>query len=116
MKCNKHHKELINGKGKCSVPMWCNGVPAGFCDKDAFGFRPECEMVRGWDNKLYRIDGKYSGYVPYLACPQHGGPKEMKKKPSLNHARFVEVRGNYIVRILFGLSIAKIRTYPTPVT
>jgi len=62
--CNKHHKELTNGKGKCSVPMWRNGLPAGFCDADAFG-RPTKE------GKL----SIYNGYVPYLACPAHGGPK-----------------------------------------
>lgn len=60
--CSKHHKELDkNGEGKCSVPMWMNGVPAGFCDDIAYG-------------ELQRFDGKYSGYVPYLACPAHGGP------------------------------------------
>jgi len=31
----KHHKELTNGVGKCSVPMWRGGLPAGFCDQPA---------------------------------------------------------------------------------
>jgi len=63
MRCGKQHKELTNGKGKCSVPMWQGGIPAGFCNKDAFGEQTE--------------EGKrqYSGYVPGLACPEHGGPK-----------------------------------------
>ena len=29
----KHHEELnAEGVGKCSVPMWSGGGPAGFCD------------------------------------------------------------------------------------
>ena len=57
---NQHHKVLTNGKGKCSVPMWSGGCPAGFCDRDAFGFPTK--------------NSKYDGYVPALACPIHGGP------------------------------------------
>lgn len=72
--CSKHHKELTNGKGKCSVPMWCQGVPAGFCDADAFGKPTPCETFSGRDGRSIRLDGKYNGYVPYLACPAHGGP------------------------------------------
>ena len=34
---SKHHHELTNGVGKCSVPMWMGGFPAGFCDKPAYG-------------------------------------------------------------------------------
>lgn len=74
-KLSKHHKELTNGKGKCSVPMWVNGVPAGFCDNDAFGERPDCETFRDRYGNIIRWDGKYSGYVPGLACPYHGGPE-----------------------------------------
>jgi hypothetical protein len=62
--CWEHHKELNeHGVGKCSVPMWMNGCPAGFCDEPAFG-----EPVK--------VCGrcKYDGYVPFLACPNHGGP------------------------------------------
>lgn len=58
--CNEHHKVLNEkGEGKCSVPMWADGFPAGFCDATAYGFP---------------IPGRYSGYVGYLACPAHGGP------------------------------------------
>ena len=61
--CGLRHKELDeDGKGKCSVPMWQGGVPAGFCNEIAFG---EHEG---------RV-GSYSGWVPYLACYGHGGPK-----------------------------------------
>ena len=63
MNCSKHHFELINGQGKCSVPMWRNGMPAGFCDADAFG-TPTNEG-----------ETRYSRYVPGLACYTHGGPK-----------------------------------------
>jgi len=70
-----HHKVLKNGKGKCSVPMWSGGCPSGFCDRDAFG-----KYIRGPEyaegpSRGQRIDGKYSGYVPSLACQIHGGPE-----------------------------------------
>jgi hypothetical protein len=72
----QHHKKLTNGKGKCSVPMWVAGMPAGFCDKDAFG-EPSKD---GWyKNRItggrFRLDGRYDGYVPGLACAGHGGPQ-----------------------------------------
>lgn len=60
---SKHHKELNEeGAGKCSVPMWMWGCPAGFCDQEAFGKQTE--------------QGKkdYTGYLSGLACPAHGGP------------------------------------------
>jgi hypothetical protein len=58
------HKELNeNGVGKCSCPMWCDGFPAGFCDKEAYGEQTE----EGKKNR-------YNGYVGALACPTHGGP------------------------------------------
>lgn len=58
---SEHHRQLNEqGVGKCSVPMWSGGLPDGFCDKDAYGFR--------------RKDAAYDGYVPALACPMHGGP------------------------------------------
>ena len=75
MHCGERHKKLKDGKGKCSVPMWCNGIPAGFCNMDAFGHRPEPEYY--WTNssgERSRSDLKYDGHVPGLACPAHGGP------------------------------------------
>ncbi len=72
---SEHHKTLTNGVGKCSVPMWYDGIPAGFCDKDAYGERPPCkEYYNDYTKETYRLDKKYSGYVPALACPAHGGP------------------------------------------
>ncbi len=65
--CSEHHKELTNGVGKCSKPMWDGyGMPNGFCDEPAYGEQTE--------------EGKrrYNRYVPYLACSRHGGPKVIK--------------------------------------
>ncbi len=61
--CNEHHKCLDeNGVGKCSVPAWSGGVPAGFCDEPAYGEPTDAGRRR------------YAEYVPYLACYAHGGP------------------------------------------
>lgn len=65
-----------SGEGLCSVPMWMGGCPAGFCDKPAFGERPQCREFRDpYTGELFRQDGRYNGFVPGLACPSHGGPK-----------------------------------------
>lgn len=70
-----HHETLTDGVGKCSVPLFSNGCPAGFCDAPAYGFRPNCEVLRhAAMGKEVRMDGKYNGIVPGLACPRHGGP------------------------------------------
>lgn len=77
MSCmNKHHQELTDGIGKCSVPMWQMGGPAGFCDAEAYGHRPETKEYwrDAYTGERHRWDGKYDGYVPGLACPNHGGP------------------------------------------
>ena len=61
MRCADHHLRVDEtGVGKCSVPMWCMGVPDGFCDEPAYG--PQLPGAR------------YDGYVPGLACKKHGGP------------------------------------------
>ena len=77
MKCSKWHMELNeNGEGKCSVPMWSMGVPAGFCDSISYGYRSKSKEYRNaYTGKLIRFDGKYSGHVPGLACFYHGGPQ-----------------------------------------
>lgn len=61
--------------GKCSVPMWMAGCPAGTCGKPAYGVFIPGEMFRdAWNGERRRFDGKWNGYVPDLACPRHGGP------------------------------------------
>lgn len=67
----KHHKELTNGKGYCSVPMWDRGYPAGFCNKEAYGMPEEGQTRYGnWK------DGKFlPGYSSGLVCYHHGGPE-----------------------------------------
>lgn len=72
---SEHHQKLNEqGIGKCSVPMWSMGLPAGFCDCDAYGERPPSKVYRTASGDEWRADGRYSGYVPALACPGHGGP------------------------------------------
>lgn len=72
---SKQHKTLNeDGIGLCSVPMWGGGSPAGFCDRPAYGLRPDMPTHRRWDGFEWRDDGKYAGYVPGLACECHGGP------------------------------------------
>lgn len=74
-KTQKHHHTLPAGRGKCSAPMWINEVPAGRCGKIAFGERAHCETWRNEGSGLdVRADRKYAGYVPGLACEEHGGP------------------------------------------
>lgn len=77
---SKHHEELTNCVGKCSVPMWMHGCPAGFCDAPAYGKRPEGKQYRNaCTGEMMRFDGKYNGYVSGLACPAHGGPDKPKE-------------------------------------
>lgn len=68
----KRHLELVDGEGCCSVPMWSNGCPAGFCEEPAYGYQVPNQTVYGkW------VSGKfYSGYCSGLACPAHGGPNQ----------------------------------------
>ena len=61
--------------GRCSVPMWRGGAPAGTCDRPAYGERPPCGTWRNaYTGEEHRLDGRYNGYVPGLACDVHGGP------------------------------------------
>lgn len=76
---SKHNQELTNGVGKCSVPMWMCGMPAGFCDKEAYSKRPPSKTWWNYAaNQQMRSDRRYNGYVPSLACPMHGGEKKEK--------------------------------------
>lgn len=70
MVCSDRHKELRNGVGQCSVPMWSGGMPAGFCEEDAYGNQTKEDFE-------HRRLIKDFLYVPFLGCPQHGGPKEI---------------------------------------
>lgn len=75
--CSQRHKEVDeHGRGLCSVPMWSGfGGDAGFCDKEAYGEREPTKIHRRWDGYVYADDLRYPGYVPHLACPDHGGPR-----------------------------------------
>ncbi len=96
--CGEGHMKLDSrGVGSCSVPMWCNGIPAGFCNEPAFGEPVPCKTYRDASGRLRRTDGRYDGYVPYLACPRHGGPEKpyidivFDGPPGPEAGRFVEV-------------------------
>lgn len=109
-----HHHELTDGVGKCSVPMWSMGCPAGFCDKPAYGARPPSPEFYSYGAcEMKRTDGRYNGYVPGLACHNHGGPEKpyfdfvCDAPPGPEAGRFVEVedatgksirKGNWIKR------------------
>ena len=81
---SNNHKELTNGVGKCSVPMWSGALPSGFCDNEAYSERPKGKEYQA-HGTAYRLDGRYSGYVPALACPAHGG---LKKEEVVNLCDF----------------------------
>jgi hypothetical protein len=51
--------------GKCRVPMWCMGVPSGFCDDEAFGPQLPANVLMWGPNRR----------LPYChgpCCPGHG--------------------------------------------
>lgn len=67
------NKQLIDGVGKCSVPMWKNSYPDGFCDEPAYGNEEEDQQRYGeWIGGIW-----CPKYIPRLACYHHGGPKEI---------------------------------------
>jgi hypothetical protein len=77
--CHAEHDAAISGHGKCSVPMWSGGCPAGTCDRPAYGVRPPSRMWMNYGaGRMMREDLKYDGYVPGLACEVHGGPATPK--------------------------------------
>lgn len=76
MQLSRHHEDLTDGVGKCSVPLWFGtGIPAGFCDRAAYGRQRPFKEYRMASGEWRRMDGGFNGYVPALACPVHGGPK-----------------------------------------
>lgn len=61
--------------GRCSVPMWMGGCPAGSCGEKAYGYRPPSRMQMNYSaGRMMREDGRFDGYAPGLACQIHGGP------------------------------------------
>ena len=75
MRGSEHHHKLTNGVGKCSVPMWIMGMEC-FCDKPAYGKPPHSPRIYNYAMQRYqRLDNRYDGYVPGLACVGHGGPE-----------------------------------------
>lgn len=75
--CRQEHDDAIAGVlGRCSVPMWANGCPAGTCERKAYGLRPPSRMRMNYAaGRAMRDDLRYDGYVPGLARPVHGGPE-----------------------------------------
>jgi hypothetical protein len=65
--------------------MWVGGVEV-FCDETAYGKPPESKTFFNYAAGCrQRVDGRYDGYVPGLACFGHGGPK---KEEVLNLCEF----------------------------
>ena len=73
------HKKLTNGVGRCSVPMWMMGCPAGFCDEPAYGEQEKGQTRYGEWSSAWRK--WFPGYCSGLACYNHGGPR---KEAALN--------------------------------
>lgn len=85
----KHHQELTNGVGKCSVPMWQCGIPSGFCDEPAYG-KQTPRYLAGFKylNPTFHAPAFASG----LACPAHGGPEpdRISKLATLNPGELID--------------------------
>ena len=74
MTLSKNHRELDeDGVGKCSVPMWRDGFPDGFCDALAYG--PQEKGQRRYGEVSLAWGKWFDGYCSGLACYDHGGPK-----------------------------------------
>jgi hypothetical protein len=55
--------------GKCRVPLWCMGVPDGYCGEPTMGPQlplPYLRQTRGWSSATYCFGP---------CCPSHGGPR-----------------------------------------
>ncbi len=76
---SKNHETLTNGVGKCSVPMWRMGAPAGFCDEPAYG--PEQPGQRRYGDWVPSRGRWMAHYIPALACYHHGGPRPHQGDP-----------------------------------
>lgn len=72
------HETLTDGVGRCSVPMWMGGCPAGFCNEPAYGKQEPGQTRYG-----ERTDGRWwPGYCSGLACYAHGGPESPRPAPA----------------------------------
>lgn len=77
-----HHQQIdpATGHGRCSVPMWMGGCPAGFCDEPAYGPQEPGQQRYGEWGPGWLGNGRWSerawtpGYCSALACYAHGGP------------------------------------------
>lgn len=66
-------KMICGATGKCSVPMWWAGMPAGFCDNPAYGEQYEGSLLP----YLYQGPrGKSTPYATGYCCSAHLGPGE----------------------------------------
>lgn len=76
MNMSDHHMKLDElGQGRCSVPMWSGGCPAGFCDRPAFGVEAKEPLYRdAWTGVQRTMSGREPSNAPGLACAIHGGP------------------------------------------
>ena len=61
--------ELAWKGGKCRVPMWMAGCPAGYCGEAALGPQLPQSVLREWRGWT---DSPYSNGP---CCAMHGGPK-----------------------------------------
>lgn len=61
----------MNLGGKCRVPMWMGGCPAGFCGDEAYG--PQLPQGYLFETRNWRRGDKPYCFGP--CCPNHGGPK-----------------------------------------
>lgn len=57
--------------GKCRVPMWMGGSPAGHCGAEAFGPQYPRDYLAAKDGR-YLFDRPAYCHGP--CCPNHGGP------------------------------------------
>lgn len=60
--------------GKCRVPMWIMGTPAGLCGEPANGPQWPISLLQ-----YERPRGFGDGVAPYChgpCCPKHGGPRD----------------------------------------
>lgn len=60
--------------GKCGVPMWMGGSPAGRCGEVAYGPQYPREVIADQNPRYFLDNPPYC--PPGPCCPNHFGPKE----------------------------------------